>query len=190
MALAQQALMRAKIKRQRTRSKKKKRMSGFEKNKSEIQVAERLADISSSGKKSAMDLFLEAMEEPKSLKEASAQSRNLIKAKPKPKPKKRKEFQKKRRSSYDGKCFLSTWRLSFKIICLLWLSFMLHHPRCFNRPQLKAMWMTKKEISAIRRLEYAVAALSVLDALGTQTRDNLLLLMSKQPHRLFDLGGS
>ena len=194
LALAQQALMRAKIKRQREKEAKEEaekaqqRAREREEQEKKSQVADRLANISAGHKKSAMDLFLEAMEEPekpekpkkkaKSKPPTKSSAQPVQKANPKPKPKKRKEVVKKEK---DDRPMMGN-TLSLNITALI----QNHLPSLaefhvassmdtFNRPQLKAMWMTKRtQFLQSGKLEYAVAALSVLDALETVSEGHLV----------------
>jgi hypothetical protein len=177
LALAQQALMRAKIKRDREKEVKEaaeqERIQEEEANKS--QVGERLANILSNDNKSAMDLFLEAMDEGEAPKK---------KAKPKKKKKSKKSKPKSMKEAADAmeKTPLMANALSLSITALIQdllpLLTEFHVASTldsFNRSHLKVMWMTKKtQFLQSGKLEYAVAALSVMDALDTLPEGDLI----------------
>lgn len=193
LALAQQALMRAKIKRQREKEEAEKAKEeakkeakkkteeaarkAQEKADKKSDVADRLANISGGHSRSAMDLFLEAMEEP----EQEAPKQNAP-AKPKPKPKakpvKKKAPPKKEtqaRPMMANALSLGVTALIQNHLPSLAAFHVASSMDSFNRPQLKAMWMTKRtQFLQSGKLEYAVAAVSVLDALETVAEGQLV----------------
>ena len=170
LALAQQALMRAKIKRDRERQVKKEEEEDLrrEEEAKKSQVADRLANISSNSNKSAMDVFLEAMDEDEAPKR-----------KPKAKSKKKKNSdENKPKSMKEAASAMEKKPLMANALSLSMTALIQNHlpsltefhvasaMDSFNRSHLKVMWMTKRtQFLQSGKLEYAVASLSVLDAL-------------------------
>lgn len=168
LALAQQALMRAKIKRDRENKVKKEEAEDLrrEEEAKKSQVADRLANISSNSNKSAMDVFLEAMDEDEAPKrKAKAKS-------------KKKSDENKPKSMQEAAIAMDKKPLMANALSLSMTALIQNHlpsltefhvasaMDSFNRSHLKVMWMTKRtQFLQSGKLEYAVASLSVLDAL-------------------------
>ena len=186
LALAQQALMRAKIKRQREaeEAKKEAKEKARKEQEKKSAVAERLANISGGHQKSAMDLFMDALEEPEKKEAPKAKAKPRPKPQPKAKPKPKAKPVKKSTSvakeTTNRPMMANTLSLSITALIQNHLpSLAEFHVASamdsFNRPQLKAMWMTKRtQFLQSGKLEYAVAAVSVLDALETVSQGQLV----------------
>ena len=184
MLLAKQALEKEKKRRAREQAESDaKQKSQAEKKRKEEEakrLKDRLTNLSTPQKKSAMDIFLQAVEEseqPKQTKSASSAIKKAAIA-PKTVPKVQPVLSEQpvaAKPMMGNTLSLSVSSLIKNNLPSLAEFHVASAMDSFNRPQLKAMWMSKRTLFLSKgQLEYAVAAASVIDALKTVDDGNLI----------------